>query len=490
MENWTFIYPHQLFIDQPAIVEKNQIALIEHPHFFTKFQFHKQKIIYHRATMKDYFIRLQKSGYDPIYIEFDQYDKFLKKLSKCTIHICDPIEKELNQELKQLKKTHAITLYPSPMFLTPKEFIDEQFEKKEHFSMASFYIAQRKRMNILIQNGQPVGGKWSFDTENRKPLPKNHQLPETPLLRPNELVKEAVEYVKHHFSTNPGASDCYLPIDHESAEEWLSHFLKEKLHNFGEFEDAIVLEDSFLYHSVLSPLLNIGLLTPQQVVDETIKYAQKHKVSLNSLEGFIRQIIGWREFMKITYDFKGDEMKKSNFFKHSRKLPKSYWDASTKIGPIDHVITKVLNYAYCHHIERLMILGNFMLLSKFDPKQVYIWFMEMFIDAYDWVMVPNVFAMSQYADGGQITTKPYVSSSNYVIKMSHFAKGPWCEIWDALYWEFIKSHLKIFAKNPRMTMMLSLYEKMDVKKKQHLHEIANNYLNLPMTKVRGSRMGL
>jgi deoxyribodipyrimidine photolyase-related protein len=203
---------------------------------------------------------------------------------------------------------------------------------------------------------------------------------------------------------------------------------------------------------MLSPLLNVGLLTPSQVIEQVIK---AKKIPLNSLEGFIRQVIGWREFIRAVYHLRGVDQRTRNFWKHKRQLPHSFYTGTTGILPIDQTIKKILDHAYCHHIERLMILGNFMLLCEFDPDSIYRWFMEMFIDAYDWVMVPNVYGMSQFADGGMMTTKPYISSSNYIKKMSDYPSGKWCEIWDALFWRFLDKHKLFFKKQPRLNMVAS-----------------------------------
>jgi deoxyribodipyrimidine photolyase-related protein len=187
------------------------------------------------------------------------------------------------------------------------------------------------------------------------------------------------------------------------------------------------------------------------------------------LEGFVRQVIGWREFMYGVYDALGETQRQGNFWDCQRDIPDSFYAASTGIAPVDTVIRRVMDHSYCHHIERLMVLGNFMLLCEIRPDQVYQWFMELFIDAYDWVMVPNVYGMSQYADGGLITTKPYISSSNYIRKMSDFPKGPWCDIWDGLFWRFVHKHKPVFAGNPRMRMMAVQWDRMDAeRRKQHL----------------------
>ena len=229
-------------------------------------------------------------------------------------------------------------------------------------------------------------------------------------------------------------------------------------------------------------MLNIGLLTPQQIMDATLDYVDAHDVPINSVEGFIRQIIGWREFMRATYVDLGVSMRTTNHWGHTRKIPESFWTGETGIDPIDDIIKRALKTGYANHIERLMFLGGFMFLCEFDPKEIYRWFMELFVDAYDWVMVPNVYAMSQNADGGQITTKPYFSGSNYVKKMSNWSgKGEWADIWDALYWRWIWQHADELEKNPRWAMMVSTARRMsDETREGHLNRAASYLRELTM----------
>jgi deoxyribodipyrimidine photolyase-related protein len=222
-------------------------------------------------------------------------------------------------------------------------------------------------------------------------------------------------------------------------------------------------------------LLNIGLLTPQYVLDKAISYANEHNVPMNSLEGFVRQILGWREFIRASYEVDGNKMRQQNFFKHTRSLPAAYWDGTTGLAPVDHAINNALQYGYNHHIERLMVMGNVMLLSQIDPHDVYRWFMGMYIDAYDWVMVPNVYGMSQFADGGSFATKPYISGANYIKKMSDYKTGDWEQTWTALYWNFINTHLDVFKSNHRMSMMPRLLEKMDPDTREQHFETAKLY---------------
>jgi deoxyribodipyrimidine photolyase-related protein len=254
----------------------------------------------------------------------------------------------------------------------------------------------------------------------------------------------------------------------------MEKFFQERFSLFGDYEDAISREHPFLYHSLLTPMLNIGLLSPTSVLECALQ--QSERVPLNALEGFVRQVLGWREYMRLVYRKLGGEQRTRNYWQHERELPKSFYDGTTGIEPVDCVIRRVLRYGYCHHIERLMILGNFMLLCEIHPDAIYRWFMELFVDAYDWVMVPNVYGMSQHADGGRITTKPYLSGSSYVLKMSDFQRGSWCEIWDALYWRFISKHRDFFASNPRMKVMTSQWDRMDAAKRHHHEATAEKFL--------------
>ena len=232
-----------------------------------------------------------------------------------------------------------------------------------------------------------------------------------------------------------------------------------------------------MFHSLLSPLINNGLLNPNYVVERSIEFALSNNIPINSLEGFIRQIIGWREFIRGVYILDGVKQRNSNFFDNQNKIPNSFYDGTTGIEPIDITIKKLLDTSYNHHIERLMILSNFMLLCEFHPTEVYKWFMEMYIDSYDWVMVPNVYGMGQFADGGLMSTKPYISSSNYVKKMSDYKSGEWTKIWDALFWRFIFKHKDYFSKNMRTVFMAKSLERMDNDKLSNHIKTAEKFLN-------------
>lgn len=470
------VLPHQLFELNPLFDVEGSFLMIEEFLFFRQYNFHKQKIAFHRASMRWYASWLEEKGAEVIYISSFHNNSDLRKLDSYfaensfeEVHMVDPVDNWITKRIKNLKNVR-LYLYECPGFLN-RNIDNKKFFKgdKKFFFQTSFYKEQRQRYNVLLQpNGEPEGGKWSFDDENRKKYPKGKNPP--PAFRPQESVhwNEAVNYAEQFFPNNPGSVDTQIyPIDFESSKAAFNHFLDYRFYEFGDYEDAIVQNELTLHHSLLTPALNSGLLTPHFVLDKTIKFAKNEKIPLNSTEGFVRQVIGWREFIRGMYECKGTEMRTSNFWNFNRKIPQSFYNGTTGIIPIDETIQKILKTGYCHHIERLMILGNFMLICEFDPNEVYRWFMELFIDSYDWVMVPNVYGMSQFADGGYFATKPYISGSNYIKKMSNYPGGEWERIWDALFWNFIDNHQEFFTKNPRLSMMVHTFNKMNPEKKSN-----------------------
>jgi len=373
----------------------------------------------------------------------------------------------------------ALDILDTLAFINSKTENSEWRATRKRWAMADFYSWQRKRLGILMAGDRPAGGRWSFDEDNRKKLPKQElaHLPAMPTIKRSEIVKQAMASVDKEFGDNPGdLQRWFYPTTHRDATQWLDTFLQERFEKFGPYEDAIAAGQGWIYHSVLTPMLNVGLLTPMQIVDRTLQVAESNNVPLNSVEGFIRQIIGWREFMRATYDDQGVFMRLGNHWNHQRALPASFYSATTGIDPVDDCILRIQGTAYCHHIERLMVLGGFMFLCEIHPDEIYRWFMEMFIDSYDWVMVPNVYAMSQHADGGTITTKPYFSGSNYVLKMSNFKKGEWSVIWDALFWRWIFKNSEQLQGNRRWAMMVANASKMEAGKRDAHLRTAEQYL--------------
>lgn len=487
MKAITIVFPHQLFKGHPGIHADSTVYLVEEWLFFNQFNFHQQKILLHRASMKAFEAQLQQRNISNTYIEASDKNSaisvLIATLSKAgckSIVIAELVDEWLTKRLMQACKENnvAVEVLQTPNFLNNMQEAAAFFDKKKTYFQTAFYIDQRKKRNILLSlNNEPEGGQWSYDADNRAKFPAK-EIP--PVIKPassNQYVEEAQQYVQKNYANNYGQIDEFIfPVTHEDATIWLDTFIKTRMEKFGIYEDAIVAKADYLHHSVISPMVNIGLLNPQQVVNRVLELAPKYNIPLNSLEGFIRQIIGWREFIRIVYEREGTKQRTSNYWGFSRKIPPSFWNGTTGIEPIDQTIKKLLKTSYSHHIERLMILGNFMLLCEFDPDEVHRWFMEMYIDAYDWVMVPNVYGMTQFADGGLMTTKPYISGSNYLIKMSDYKKGKWCEVWDGLFWRFMHVHRDFFSKNPRLGMLLKTWDKMSEEKRAtHLNN-ADNFL--------------
>ena len=480
------IYPHQLFEEIFDFSRDTLLIIIEDPLFLgdKKYprKFHKQKIVLHRASLRSFKDVLIAKGFTVKYLGYDLYPdpeylaNFLKKnrIYECTVY--DPVDYVLEKRLKKYCSSPvSLKILESPNFLTNADVLNAFFSSKKKFLMSSFYIFQRKRLGILMDGDGPRGGKWSFDTENRKKLPKGFHLPAPISLKRNAYVAEAIRYTNKNFKDNPGEINAFnYPIDHTEAKKVLADFVKNRLYHFGAYEDAISKNESVVFHSKLSAPLNIGLLSPHQILTSVLSVEDKMPIS--SVEGFLRQIIGWREFMRAVYVISGSEMRNINYLNHRNNLPDSWYKGTTGIEPVDETIKKVLHSAYCHHIERLMIVGNFMLLLKIHPDSVYQWFMDLFIDAYDWVMVPNVYAMSQFSDGGSITTKPYFSSSNYILKMSDYRRGDWCQVWDELFYNFLDDHRAIIAKNPRLSILLRNLDKIPKDRLSKIKKTINRYI--------------
>ncbi|NND97218.1 MAG: cryptochrome/photolyase family protein [Pirellulaceae bacterium] len=489
------IFPHQLFADHPGLErDPGRVILLEDSLFFGDprypARFHQQKLWLHRATMKRYESQLIDSGFDVDYVSYaedktviDQLTELLQQGDRQDESLCviDPTDFVLEKRLHKLADERGVELetLPNPGFINSKEENSQYRSGKKRWFMADFYKWQRQRLDILMDEGEPVGGQWSFDEDNRKKVPKKllESIPPILSLKRDDIDIAAKEHVEQKFADNPGnLDDLYYPTSRKDAKRWLKHFLENRFKEFGPYEDAIVQGESWLWHSMLTSSLNIGLLTPDDIVQATVDFADKNDVPLNSVEGFLRQVIGWREFMRATYEDLGVKMRTTNHWDHHRPMPECFYDGSTGILPIDDTIKRLLDTGYCHHIERLMVLGGFMFLCEIDPDDIYLWFMEMFIDSYDWVMVPNVYAMSQNADGGLITTKPYFSGSSYVRKMSHYKKDSWCDIWDGLYWRWIWNHAEELSKNPRWAMMCSMVKKMDSEKREQHLQNAESFL--------------
>ena len=504
----TLIYPNQLAA--PSICaylnRDRPVYLIEEPLFFTYNPAHRQRLLLHRLSMSSYAKELERLGFTVRYIDIrttSSTDDVWRRLSEdgvSTIHVADTSDNHLEQALSRKAPEHGLqrVWYDSPIFVLPREeAISRYLDSKRH--MARFYQKLRADRGILVSDeGEPTGGRWSFDEDNRKKLPKKIELPadieawgagrlheggssggrarddlET---EDRAAIEEAQSWLAEVPGDHYGETDVWLPWTHDGAKRALDAFLNERFHDFGPYEDALTTRHTRVFHSTISALINISLLDPNEVLEAALSFADAHQVPMGSLEGFVRQILGWREFMRAAYEQDGRYMRTHNGFAHSRRLPDSFWSGDTGLPPVDLAIERALCFGYGHHIERLMVVGNLMLLAETDPDEVYRWFMGMYVDAYDWVMVPNVYGMSQFADGGLFATKPYISGSNYLRKMSDYPRGEWEEIWTALYWSFIDRHRDLFESNYRLSMMPRMLDKMDSDKRSAYMKRAEEFL--------------
>jgi deoxyribodipyrimidine photolyase-related protein len=468
------LFPTQLYNDIKILDEYKKIYLLEDTRYFTDFKFHKLKLAYHRATMKKYYDYLKTKNINVSYINFDKVTKtFYKSLKEVAFY--DPYDNKLIEKLEKLLKCNIL---PQQQFvITNEEIISNKdlFYNNGKYRNDLFYKFMRKKLNILIKKeGKPEGDKWSFDLENRKSLPKNIKIPDLPKINKNKYVTESINYINTNFNDNYGSLDNFIyPIDHNSSIDWLNSFLEKRLNSFGPYEDAVSTENDFIFHSVLTPMMNIGLLKDIEVINISYEFYKNNNIKLASFEGFIRQIIGWRTYVYSLYILEGKNMYNSNQLKNKKKISEKWWD-SVKIEPIDFLINKIIKYAYVHHIERLMYLSNWMLMNNIHPKEVYRIFMEWTIDAYEWVMIPNVFGMGQFASD-LMMTRPYFSSSNYILKMSNFKKGEWCKIWDSVYYSFINKHEKLLASNYATAMQVKHWKNKSKNEQQELLKIAKKY---------------
>lgn len=462
------VWGNQLTIEHNSALKAEPdapVIIIESEAMCRKFRYHKQKLLFILTAMREYGDELSETGRTVVYRKIGEADSNWFKTLEI---VCR--DKGITNLTAMRQNDHApqdrlstwcsrndikLATTPNTLFLTPTAEFNEWADGQKRLQMEQFYHWQRRRLNILMVGEKPVGGSWNYDSENRQALPKNPDLPAISFPGPSKHAADIRELIEDRFADHPGSIDInWLPTTRKQSLDWLQAFIAERFELFGAYEDAMQKNETFLYHSALSALLNIGLLHAEEVVAVAIKA----DVPLASKEGFIRQVIGWREFMFGLYNYKPDDWKTANFLQHTKKLPDWWWRLKdTPEPPLTDVLARLDAYGYSHHIERLMVIGNYMLLAGYHPREAYDWFMTMYVDAYDWVMVPNVIGMSQYADGGLdnggFATKPYVSGSNYLQKMGRWwptAQAAKDSDWASAYWDFLERHEDKLSQNHRL----------------------------------------
>lgn len=484
------VLPNQLFEQHLRADAGTRFVLVEHDLLVRQLPFHSHKLVLHRASELAFAERLRGRGFEVELLESqagattaERLGRLLRRTRPDEVSVFEPVDDWVEQDLRRVVAGAGLELdeLPTPAFCTSTADVHAQLGGRRP-RMAKFYEWQRRRLDLLVDGDRPVGGRWSFDEDNRRRLPKQVELPELPAPTRDEQVDAAIAWVQDEFPDAPGDPTTFAwPTTRRQAQAWLRRFVRERLAQFGPYEDAVTTRGPWLFHSAVSPVLNLGLLEPLEVVGAAVEHADEvagtpDEVPLASLEGFVRQVVGWREYMRGVYVVHGRRMRSRNLLGLDRRLGEGWWDGTTGLDPVDLVVGRVLERGWCHHIERLMVVGNAMLLLRVDPDEVYRWFSALFVDAYDWVMVPNVYAMSQFAAGELVTTKPYVSGSNYLRKMSDVPPGDWCDDWDALFWTFVRDHLDGFRSNPRSSMMARSYEGFDATRKRALTRRAASWL--------------
>lgn len=469
-----WLQPFQLHLN-PAFFKSldktDRIVFIESDEWMRVFPYHQKRLVALISAQRHFAIKLLEEGY-----AVDQFKQitFLNALSTyqdadafITYEVTDKkLSKIVLNTLKKLDK--PFTILPDPQFLLSQNELPNFLKKP--FKMDGFYRLMRHHFKILLEADKPVGGRYSYDALNRQKLPKDVTLSPPLTSRPDALTEVVMKEVKETYKDHPGSVEGFkYAVTHEEAEKAFDHFLKTRLATFGPYQDALVKGHHEVSHSLISHALNMGLLDPLEVLKKT-EATLDQGVPLNSVEGFIRQILGWREYIRGIYLAMDDDYDLENHFDHQRPLPSFYWDAQTQMACLQDSIQGVIDDAYAHHIERLMVLGNFANLAGINPKEVNDWFNIMFIDSHDWVVTPNVIGMALYADGGKMATKPYISSGAYIHKMGDHCEHCYYDVkqktgekacpFNALYWDYIDRHQEKLTQNPRMGIPLASYKKM------------------------------
>ena len=481
------------------------VGLIESSPRGSHLRYHQQKLTLLYSAMRHYAADLKKQKFATLYHHLTDtpagadyatiLSHWIQKHKIREIHLLDPNEYDTFHFLPALSKKLGIPIHrhASPQFIVPREEFATWAEGKKHLLMETHYRRLRTERNILLDaKGKPEGGDWNLDDQNRHTYREfakaNPTVPPFPPPIQDPIVKKVAQEVAAHFPTHPGQADqLWVPVTRAGALDWLKTFIRQRLAQFGPWEDTMVEGQQILFHSVLSPLLNIGLLTPQECIQAAEKAYREGKAPLNSVEGFIRQILGWREFIHGIYWLKMPEYRKANFLGADRPLPRWAYTGETDMRCVSQAIHGAVDHAYNHHIQRLMVLGNYFLLGGYEPQAVLRWYTEMYLDAYDWVMVPNVLGMILFADGGFFATKPYAAGAAYQDKMgNHCAscqfdpkqrEGPKACPFHSLYWNFFGQHAKLFGKNPRIGMMVKIWEKKTPADQKQIRQNALHFLD-------------
>ncbi|WP_299323223.1 cryptochrome/photolyase family protein [Parasphingopyxis sp.] len=460
---------------------------------------HKAKIAFILAAMRHHAADMRDRGWTVDYVKLDDADnsgsfsgeiaRAIERHDPAAIRVTEPGEWRVRTMLDEWEEKFGIPveICPDTRFLCDHAEFEAWAEGRKQLRMEYFYREMRRKTGLLMDGDKPEGGKWNYDQDNRKPADQDLFMPKPIAFRRDETTREVFDLVAERFADHPGSLDHFqFAVTREEALRARRRFLDECLSRFGDYQDAMLTGEPFLYHSLLSPYLNIGLLDPLDLCREAEKKYQDGDAPLNAVEGFIRQIIGWREYVRGIYWREGADYVENNFFDADRDLPDFYYSGDTDMHCLSQAIGQTLDHAYAHHIQRLMITGTFALLAGVNPHQLHIWYLEVYADAYEWVEVPNTVGMSQFADGGLLASKPYAASGNYINKMSDYCSHCRYDVkaktgdnacpFNALYWDFLARNEDKLGDNRRLAMPYRTWEKKEKGEKVALRNSARAFL--------------
>lgn len=455
---------------------------------------HKKKLVLIFSAMRHFSDYLEQHGYKVIYVKLNQTNnsgnfiaelrKFIRINSISKVFLTEPSEYRV---IKSLKESNLpLEIIPDNRFMCSISEFSAWAKDRKQLRMEYFYRTMRLRHKILIENNKPVGGKWNFDQDNRKPPPKSQIIPEPFKVRPDNITKDVIALVEKEFSQHFGDIEPFwFAVTRKDAQAALEHFIEHNLRHFGNYQDAMLYEEPWMYHSHISFYLNIGLLLPQECIHKVVQAYTAGSAPINSVEGFVRQILGWREYVRGIYWLKMPDYQKYNFLNADKDLPSFYWSGKTKMKCLAQAVTQTKKFAYAHHIQRLMVLGNFALIYGVKPRDLNEWFWIVYADAFEWVELPNVSGMILFADGGYLASKPYAAGGNYINKMSNYCKNCHYKVnlkigseacpFNYLYWDFLARNHGLLSNNPRLAMIYNVFNKMSAAQKAAITDSARAF---------------
>ncbi len=487
----------QLWTRQAALssceAEKSQIPVIfiESHHYTQQRPYHSQKLVLVWSAMRHFAEELRSAGWQVTYEITDNFEpallKWINQNGISELRVMTPNDRPFTQLIENLQLDCSLNLIPNNHFLWSKTEFQDWANSRKRLLMEDFYREGRKRFNILIDENKPIGGQWNFDKQNRRP-PKGKLTTPKPLwFEPDEITRSVIKEIKTQNLASYGEIEPFRwGVTRSNALAVLEHFLTQCLPTFGPYQDAMVTLEETLWHGLISPYLNLGLLTPREVITAAQKAYFEQDLELNSVEGFIRQVLGWREYMQGIYHFQDEDYRDLNWFNHHEPLPDFYWRSSqTDMNCLHQVLKQVEKTGYAHHIQRLMVLSNFALIVGVSPQEIEAWFHSAFIDAYDWVMQTNVIGMGQFADGGILASKPYASSANYINKMSDYCKNCTYDLkqrtgekacpFNFFYWDFLSRHQEQLRFQGRMNLILGNLKRMSAEELAEIQALATEW---------------